>query len=100
MFEQLLKNLDIEPLQRIRPFPQPINPTGQTRKKEIQTKTVSKVEPYYSINEAAKILNIPRRWIDDAINSRQLTYYQPGVKARKIKLSDVNAFIEKSKCNI
>lgn len=55
----------------------------------------SKVEPFYSIAEAAKLLNIPRRWIDDAINSGKLAFVQMGAKARKVKLSKINDYIEK-----
>lgn len=54
-----------------------------------------KVEPYYSIAEAAKLLNIPSKWIYAAITSGELPYYQMGKKARKVKLSAVTALIEK-----
>lgn len=54
-----------------------------------------KIEPYYSISEAAKLLNIPSKWIYAAITSGELSYYQMGKKARKVKLSAVTALIEK-----
>lgn len=57
--------------------------------------TVSKIEPYYGIDEASKLLNIPRRWIDNAINSGELIYYQMGARQRKVKLSKVNEMIER-----
>lgn len=56
-----------------------------------------KIEPLMSITAAAAALNIPRRWIDNAINSGKLKFYSLGKRARKVRLSEINELIEKSK---
>lgn len=50
-----------------------------------------------SIADAAKTLNIPRRWIDNAINTGQLKYYSLGKRARKVRISEINELIERNK---
>ncbi len=53
-----------------------------------------KIEPLLSIAEAAKAVGVSRHRIDDAINSGELAFYPIGEKARKIKVSDLNKWLE------
>lgn len=63
------------------------------RKKD-STDKKSDLEPMLSIMEAAKIVGVSRKVIDNAINSGELAFYSIGVKARKIKQSDLRIWID------
>lgn len=53
-----------------------------------------KIEPLLSIADAAKAVGVSRHRIDDAINSGELAFYPIGEKARKVKVSDLNKWLE------
>lgn len=56
-----------------------------------------KVEPLLSINEAADQFGIPRRRLDAAINGGELAFYPIGERARKVRASDIQAWLEKKR---
>lgn len=60
----------------------------------------SEIETLLSVNEAAKKCGVSRHRIDDAINNGELAFYPIGERARKIKVSDLKAWIEskRTKC--
>lgn len=57
----------------------------------------SKVEPLLSINEAADQFGIPRRRLDAAINGGELAFYPIGERARKVRASDIQSWLEKKR---
>lgn len=59
--------------------------------------TAGGIEPLLSIVEAAKKFGLPRRRIDEAINGGELAFYQFGERARKLKASDISAWLEKKR---
>lgn len=82
-------------------FSKGLDTPTESKKQQQKTKPAAdnagKVEPLMSIADAAKTLNIPRRWIDNAINTGQLKYYSLGKRARKVRISEINELIERSK---
>lgn len=56
--------------------------------------TPVKIEPLLSIADAAKAVGVSRHRVDDAINSGELAFYPIGEKARKVKVSDLNKWLE------
>lgn len=59
-----------------------------------------RIEPLLSIVEAAEKFGLPRRRLDDAINGGELAFYQIGAKARKLKASDISAWLERKRTRI
>lgn len=71
------------------------------RAKRPQTEELrERIEPLLSIVEAAEKFGLPRRRLDDAINGGELAFYQIGAKARKLKGSDISAWLERKKKRI
>lgn len=70
------------------------------KKAEAAKEKKSAVEPLLSIAEAAKIVGVSRKRIDNAINSGELPFYSIGVVARKIRQSDLEAWLASKRTTI
>ena len=70
------------------------------KKAEAAKEKKSAVEPLLSIAEAAKIVGVSRKRIDYAINSGELPFYSIGVVARKIRQSDLEAWLASKRTTI
>ena len=70
------------------------------KKAEAVKEKKSAIEPLLSISEAAKIVGVSRKRIDDAINSGELPFYPIGVVARKIRVSDLENWLASKRTTI
>lgn len=70
------------------------------KKAEAAKEKKSAIEPLLSISEAAKIVGVSRKRIDDAINSGELPFYPIGVVARKIRVSDLENWLASKRTTI
>ncbi len=66
----------------------------KARSKPAPSEKKTSLEPMLSIMDAAKLVGVNRKTIDKAINSGELPFYPIGAKARKIKESDLQRWIE------
>lgn len=70
------------------------------RRKAQEAESGKKLEPMLSIAEVAKQTGISRHRIDAAINCGELAFYPFGKTVRKLKVSDVNQWLEDKRTRI